>query len=936
METEHSSIDFTINGKDYFVAAAAGDTTLLECLRKTLCLTAAKNGCGEGHCGACTVIIDGKAELACLKRLKDLQGKKVVTLEHLSTTEYLDPLQYAFIKEGAIQCGFCTPGMIMAAKALLAGNPDPCEDEIKKALAGNICRCTGYVKIIRAVQRAAALLREGRRQIKIEEIYPDSACKVGDPAPRVDGLQKATGTLKFADDLFFEGMLYTKVLRSDYAHALVLEVDTSAALIAEGVAAVLTAEDVPGDNSFGIIIADQPVFAHKKVRFVGDPLAAVYAESEKAAEQALSLIKVKYRELPVISSPQEALAPGAPLLHDNNKESNIFSHMESGRGDVAKGFEEADIILEADYTTPFIEHGYLEPESGIAVAAKDGGVSVYVGSQGPPDDIKQMAVALNLPPEKIHIAHRPMGGGFGGREDITVQIIAALGALKTGRPVKYTFTRRESIRASVKRHAHYLHYKTGITGEGKITAVKAQIYSDSGAYASAGEAIILRAVSFGAGPYTLSNAEIDGYAVYTNNVPAGAMRGFGNPPVTFASEVQLNRLAEKLKLDPIDIRLKNILEEGLPTITGERIRYSVGAKACLLAVKEALSGTELPEPEAGWKLGIGVASSYKNVGLGIGMDDSGGAYGEITGEGFLVVRVGSVDMGQGSDTTMAQIASTVLGWPFSRIIVQSADSKRDPWGGMTTASRQTFVTGNAVYHMALALKEKISGYLAARYKLDADNIGIEGLAFVEKMEKGTSRELISIADFAKKSNDRGEKIFAEYRYAAPETHFSLKEPSGGYQSGKERLHAAYCFAAQAVILQVNEKSGQVKVFKVIAASDTGKVVNPQAVEGQMEGGVVMGLGYALSEEFKLDHGRIVTDTMAKLGLPRIHQIPEIECIMIENPHAEGPFGAKGMSELPISMAAPAVVSAIHDALGIWLTSIPATPDKILRALKSFP
>lgn len=936
MSTERSSIDFTINAKDYSVPAAAGETTLLEYLRKNLSLTAAKNGCGEGHCGACTVIIDGKATLSCLKKLKSLQGKKVVTLEHISTTGYLDPLQYAFIKEGAIQCGFCTPGMIMAAKALLAGNPDPGEDEIKKALSGNICRCTGYVKIIRAVQRAAALLREGRRQISIEKIYPDSACKVGDPAPRVDGLQKATGALKFADDLSFEGMLYTKVLRSEYAHGLVLEVDTSAALSAEGVAAVLTAEDVPGDNSFGIIIADQPVFAHNKVRFVGDPLAAVYAESEKAAEQALSLIKVKYRELPVISSPQEALAPGAPLLHDNNKESNIFAHMESGRGDVVKGFEEADIILEADYTTPFIEHGYLEPESGIAVAAEDGGVSVYVGSQGPPDDIKQLAVALNLPPEKIHIAHRPMGGGFGGREDITVQIIAALGALKTGRPVKYTFTRRESIRASVKRHAHYLHYKTGITREGKITAVTAQIYSDSGAYASAGEAIILRAVSFGAGPYTLSNAKIDAYAVYTNNVTAGAMRGFGNPPVTFASEVQLNRLAEKLNLDPIDIRLKNILQEGLPTITGERIRYSVGAKACLLAVKKALSGTELPHPEPGWKLGIGVASSYKNVGLGIGMDDSGGAYGEITGDGFLVVRVGSVDMGQGSDTTMAQIASTVLSWPFSRIIVQSADSKRDPWGGMTTASRQTFVTGNAVYHMALVLKEKISGFLATRYKLAADNIGIEGLAFVEKMEKGSSRELISIADFAKKLKDRGEKIFAEYRYAAPETHFSLKEPSGGYQSGEERLHAAYCFAAQAVILQVNEKSGQVKVLKVIAASDTGKVVNPQAVEGQMEGGVVMGLGYALSEEFKLEQGRIVTDTMAKLGLPRIRQIPEIECIMIENPHAEGPFGAKGMSELPISMAAPAVVSAIHDALGIWLTSIPATPEKILKALKPSP
>ncbi|RKX86635.1 MAG: xanthine dehydrogenase [Spirochaetes bacterium] len=922
-------VKLQINGQEYNPEISDKNLTLLSYLRETLGLTAAKRGCDDGSCGACTVIINGKAKRSCMAKMIDLEGAQITTLESLSTDESIHAIQYSYIKHGAVQCGFCTPGFIMSTKALLDRNNDPDVDEIKRALQPNICRCTGYVKIIEAVEDAASLIKSGKVKVKRDNIYPQISNPFGKSVPRVDAIAKATGELKYADDLFFKNMLHAKVLRSEVPHAEILGIDIKEALRVKGVVKILTSQDIPGKNAFGLIIDDQPVLADKKVRYTGDAVAAVYAETEKAAEEAVLKIRVKYKLLPVLGTMEEALKNNAVLIHNNGKSTNNASHMESGRGDIIAGFKSSDLIFEGEYRTQFIEHAYLEPESGTAVLEKDGRITIYVGSQGPEDDIKQIALALNMKPEDIHIAHMPVGGGFGGKEDISVHIIAALGALKTGRPVKYTYTRRESIRTSGKRNAQILKYKTGVKKDGKITAVKADILADGGAYASAEEAVILRSVSFAAGPYTIENADVKADAVYTNNNPTCAMRGFGNPPVTFAAEVQLNRIAEKLNIDPFDIRLRNILTEGLPTLTGERIKSSVGAKACLLAVKEALGLAEKPKTRPGWKVGIGIASSYKNVGLGIGMEDYGGAYGEVSDDGYLILRVGSVDMGQGSDTAMAQIASETLGWPYSKIVVQSADSDRDPHAGMTTASRQTFVSGNAVKYMAFNLKEKIFNYIRDRYNLKGRELLIKDDAFYEK---GSPEPIITLDNFSLRLKKEGIKISNEYRYTAPKTYFSLKEPPGGYDPGKDRLHAAYCFSAQAVMLEVNEKTGRVNVLKVISASDTGRPVNPAAVEGQMEGGVMMGIGYALSEEFKIKNGKIITASYGRLGLQRIKQTPEIQCILVENPHADGPYGAKGMGELPLSAVAPAVVSAIHDALGIWLTSIPVTPNKIIKAI----
>jgi CO/xanthine dehydrogenase Mo-binding subunit/aerobic-type carbon monoxide dehydrogenase small subunit (CoxS/CutS family) len=949
------SVRLTVNGQRREASLSDPQRTLLDWLREDLGLTAAKRGCSEGHCGACTVIVGGRAELACRRKLAELESAEVLTLEGLAPPGMLHPLQFAFVREGAIQCGFCTPGMIMAAKALLDSEPQPSDRRIARALSANLCRCTGYVKILKAVRSAAELLRSGCTVLPRAGLLPEEPAPFGRSVPRVDAAAKATGELRFAEDLRFPGLLHAAVLRSGQPHARLLELETGAAESFPGVVAVLTARDVPGSNAFGLLVADQPVFAKDKVRCLGDALAAVVAESEQAAREALGRIRVRYDPLPVLAGPEEALQPGAVRVHersaarvgseggpgpaDGGEEGrdsdpqaslpNLVARKRSGRGDVDRGLAEADEVLEGEYATPFIEHAYLEPECGIGVPEPEGRVTVYVGSQGPWEDRRQVAAALGLPEERVHIAHLPLGGGFGGKEDITVQIIVALAALKTGRPVRLRYDRRESMRASVKRHAATLRYTTGAKRDGKLTAVKARIVADSGAYASVGEVVVQRAVSFGAGPYVVPHADLDALCVYTNNLPAGAMRGFGNPQATFAAEVQLNRLAERLGLDPFEIRLRNILEEGLPTVTGERIRSSVGARACLEAVREALRRSPLPDPRPGWKAGTGVACSYKNVGLGTGLDDCAGASGEILADGTLRVRVGSADMGQGSDTAAAQIACQELGWPYSRLIVESGDTDRDPASLITTASRQTFVTGNAVLAMARGLKGRLQAWLGARFGVPPQRIEIRGQAFVDA---GSGRELVSLSSLAELAAADPSVLRSQARYSAPRTWPDLREPPGGYPGGERRLHAAYCFGAQAVSLEVDPASGRVSVLRVIAAGDAGRAVNPAAVEGQMEGGVVMGLGYALSEEFRLERGRLVTDTLARLGLWRATQVPPIECIIVEDPHAEGPYGAKGMSELPVSMAAPAVVSALHEALGVWITRIPATPERILRAL----
>jgi CO/xanthine dehydrogenase Mo-binding subunit/aerobic-type carbon monoxide dehydrogenase small subunit (CoxS/CutS family) len=922
-------IHISVNGKPFIYESSNENTTLLFYLRNILRLMGTKNGCNEGTCGACTVIVEGKAVLSCRTFMRDLEDKRVMTIEGLSDKNHVSALVYAFVKAGAVQCGFCTPGFIMSTKALLDRNSSPNESEIKKALARNICRCTGYLKIVDAVRIATDLVNQGRPNILRESILPDRQGKIGESIIKIDGIAKAAGETVFADDMILENMLYTKVLRSERPHAEILDVDIAEAVRSDGVVKVLLAHDIPGENRYGPIRKDQPVLADDRVRYMGDAIAAVFAESDEAAEASVAKIGVTYRDLPVLVGYDEALKPDAIRLHENYD--NTIAVMEAGRGNVEEGFAASALVMEGDYETQYIEHAYLEPESCIATVDEDGCLTVYVASQGPPMDIAEISPVVGLPPEKIRIVGMPMGGGFGGKEDISVQIIASLGTLATGRPVKYTYTRRESIKTSGKRHSTRMLYKTGVTADGMLTAVQARIQAKGGAYASVEEAVILRSSSFAGGPYTIPAADIKARAVYQNHAPACAMRGFGNPVVTFGSETSMNRIADALGMDPIELRLKNVLEIGKPTITGDRPSTSVGIKECLVAVQEALKGYKTPAPEDGWATGIGIACSYKNVGLGIGMDDSAGASGEILENGDLLLRVGSVDMGQGSNSAMAQILSARLGWPFKRIKVHSADTRIDPLAGMTTASRQTFVTGNAVIRMADSLKDEIGRFIAGELGITGKGIELRDSVFYSR-DGGTP--LMTLEELIALAKMRKVRLAASVRYKAPETKFSLKEPVGGYTDPADgKLHAAYCFAAQATALAVNRTTGKVVVHDVFIASDAGRMINPKAVEGQMEGGVVMGLGYALSEEYREERGIVKTDSFGKLGLWRIGQVPRIHCTVVENPHADGPFGAKGMGELPVSMSPPSVAHAIHEALGVWVFSLPITPEKILRALE---
>lgn len=910
------TISFHVNG-DLRQVEVGPKTTLLQVLRDELRLTGTKNGCGQGHCGACTVIVDGKAVRSCVYLAHRANGKRVETIEGLARDGELHPLQKAFIEHGAIQCGFCTPGMIMAAKALLDAKPQPTREDIYQALESNLCRCTGYVKIIEAIQVAS-----GQKPEMGEAPRPRAFQAVGHPLPRPDARAKATGEAVFAADLYFEGMLHGKVLRSRYPHARVLRVDTSRARALPGVVAVLTAADVPGAKNHGLLRNDWPVLAYDKVRYMGDAIALVAAETEETAEAALKLIEVDYEPLPVVASAEAALAADAPLIHEGG---NVLKHLAFHRGDVEAAFAQADIVIENEYRTPTGDHCFLEPEASVATVDDQGNVTVYTGSQIPFEDQRQIAASLALPLEKVRVVQTQVGGAFGGKEDIHTQIHAALLAQATGRPVKLVFTRQESMIVHPKRHATVIRLKTGATKEGKLLAVQAHIIGDTGAYASLGEAVMTRTATHVSGPYAVPNFKVDCYAVYTNNPPAGAYRGFGVPQATFAVETQMDILAEKLGMSPFELRRINALKVGDTTATGQTLRESVGLLECIERVEKEVKATEEAERKSqianrksrrGW----GLACAFKNVGLGGGLADSAGAAVDLLDDGRAIVRAGAAEVGQGLVGVLAQTVVEELGVDYHKVAVILGDTGQCLDGGATTASRQSFVTGNAVRYAARQVRQALADVAAE--ELDA---APDTLVFREERISRPDRRSISLTKTIQLARREGRSLKASYVYTPPGT-----VPLG--QEGDK--HFAYGYAAQAAQVEVDVTTGEVKVLRVIAAHDVGRAINPMAVAGQLEGGVMMGLGYALTEEFKVEEGRVLSDSFAKYKVPRIHQLPEIVPIIVEHETADGPYGAKGVGEITSIPTTAAITNAIYAACGVRVFSLPATPDKILAALVS--
>jgi len=901
---------------------------LMEFLRDHMHLTGTKNGCATGHCGSCTVILDGKAMRACTIRMSRIRpGTQIETIEGLAKGDLLHPIQLAFIEHGALQCGFCIPGMIMSAKALLDENPIRTDEEIKSWLTRNhnLCRCTGYIHIIQAIQAAGESIVNGRKPGKLGP----EGMEIQSTQLRNDAIEIVTGRKQYAGDILMEGILHGKILWSEHPHADILSVDSSAALAMPGVVAVVTAMDIPGKNRAGVIEVnrDQPAIAgrEQKARYIGDSIASVFAETPQIAEQACRKLKVEYHVLPSVFSPEEAALPNAPKVHEKG---NLLHQSQIVRGDVDLAFKQCAVVVEHDYSTPMIEHGFLEPESGVAYPDQDDGLTLLMGSQSVFDDRSQLAEILAMPEEKIRVIQIAQGGSFGGKEDPILQPHLALGALKTKRPVKIVLSRAESLRVHVKRHAAKMHIKTGADKDGHFLAMDFKVVLDTGAYMSLGYDVLENFVVFAGGPYYIPNLRVEGKSWYTNNVLAGAMRGFGVNQVAFGLEQNVDEMARGVNMDPFEFRLLNGLVAGKPTTSDHVLEQGLdGINETIQAAREMLKKCEIPAPSgASKRIGIGVASAFKNLGFGHGIPENAGTIVEMDNNGILTIRVSHHEYGQGGLAGHVKLAANEMGIPVDNIRVIGPDTKLTPPTGPTTASRQTFLSGNATVAACIGLKASL--FVRAAEYLDEPP---EGMQISENEIFDTvSGKHVKLAEL-------GEKFSYENIYTAPLTSTMLPygEPSHYGKPGftSRMTHWAYAYGTQVAIVEVDTETGDVKVLKIIAAADLGKMLNPLIVEGQIFGGVVQGLGFALKEEFIVKNGINLTNSFHDYKLPTANDVPEIIPVVVEVSHPFGPQGAKGFAEAPSLATAPAIINAIYDAVGVRIYSLPAYKEKVLAAIE---
>lgn len=844
---------FVVNGVP---CSTEEEKPLLRYLRDELRLTSVKDGCSEGACGTCTILVDGKAVKACVLSTKRAAGKEIVTVEGLSEAER-EAFVYAFGAVGAVQCGFCIPGMVMAGKALLDQNPNPTEAEIKKAIRGNVCRCTGYKKIIEGIALAGAILRgEASVDPALEE---GEDYGVGARAFRTDVRDKVLGRGEYCDDLYLDGMAHASAVRSQYPRARVLDIDASAALALPGVLAVLTADDVP-HNKVGHLQQDWDVMIAKGdiTRCVGDAVCLVVAENEAVLKQAKELVKVDYEPLEPVRTIQEARAADAPSLHPNG---NLCQQRHVTRGDARAAQAQSKYVVTQSYRTPFTEHAFLEPECAVAFPYKDG-VKVYTSDQGVYDTRKEISIMLGWEPERIVVENKLVGGGFGGKEDVSVQHLAVLAALRVNRPVKAKLTRQESINFHPKRHYMEGTFTLGCDENGIFTGLDCEIHFDTGAYASLCGPVLERACTHSVGPYCYQNTDIRGFGWYTNNPPAGAFRGFGVCQSEFALESNINLLAEKVGISPWEIRFRNAIEPGKALPNGQIADCSTALKETLLAVKDVY------EQNAAH---AGIACAMKNSGVGVGLPDKGRCKLAVR-NGVVELYSAASDIGQGCATVFLQMLAETTGLPLEKLRNMGANSEVAPDSGTTSGSRQTLITGEAVRMAAAELRADLDG-------AGGDLSALEGLEY--------SAEFFDPTD----------KL--------------------GADKPNPKSHVAYGFATHVVILD-----GEGRVKEVYAAHDSGKVVNPTSIQGQIEGGVLMGLGYALTEDFPLKDC-VPQAKFGTLGLMRADQIPDIHAIYVEKeellPFA---YGAKGIGEIATIPTAPAVQGAYYARDHILRTSLP--------------
>ena len=837
-----------VNGKDY---QCSSNKPLIRFLRDDLHLTSVKDGCSEGACGTCTVLIDGKPTKSCVMQAAKMEGKEILTVEGLSEREK-EVYSYAFAACGAVQCGFCIPGMVISAKALIDKNPDPTRTEAAFAIRNNICRCTGYKKIIDGIMLSAKMLRENT------PVPADSAeGKVGDRIRRIDAADKVLGRAEFADDIYLDGMIYGKAVRSAYPRAIVMAIRTDKAKALPGVVGVYTAADIPGQNKVGHIKHDWDTMipVGTITHYLGDAVALVAAETPEILEEAVRLVEVDYTELPAVTDPFTALAEDAPLVHTDG---NIQAHEHLIRGKADKKIAASKYKVTRHYELPFTEHAFLEPETAVAFPFDGDGVFIYSSDQGTHSTRHECAMVLGLPEEKVVVENKFVGGGFGGKEDLTVQHHAALIAYLTKRPVKVKLSRKESLQIHPKRHPMWIDMTTACDENGILTAVKARVISDTGAYASLGGPVLQRACTHAAGPYNFQTIDISGTAVYTNNPPSGAFRGFGVTQTCFACERNLDLLAEMVGISPWEIRYRNAIRPGQVLPNWQVADDSTSLAETLLAVKDIYENNKY----------AGIACGMKNAGVGVGLPDWGRCRLIVKG-GKVHFHSGATCMGQGLATTMVQIIEETLHIGTDRIVYHFPNTSDSPDSGVSSGSRQTLVTGEAT---RMAAKQ-----------------------IAKDLETHTLEEL------------EGFEYYGQY--------LAKTDPMGA-DKPNPISHVAYGFATQVCILN---EDGTVK--ELIGAHGVGKAVNPINVEGQIEGGLVMGMGYALTENLKVENGK-VTSKFGTLGLMKADKVPELRPIIIEKEGINMAYGAIGIGEITCIPTAPAIAGAYYKWDGEFRTSLP--------------
>ncbi|HLI11656.1 MAG TPA: molybdopterin cofactor-binding domain-containing protein [Alphaproteobacteria bacterium] len=931
MTTEQ--LNLQINGKTHELETPVG-RTLLTVLREDLDLTGAKKACDNGECGSCIVLLGNKPAKSCLLAARRAQGKPIVTIEGVASQSLystsgagaagntLHPLQRAFLELGATQCGFCIPGMIMKANALLIGNNNPTRDEVVKSLSGNLCRCTGYMKIIEAVLKAAEMIRGNSAPEPVESGGP----VVGQSVPRLDSPHTVNGAAKYAADLKMDGMLHAKLLRSPHHHARILSVDTAEAAAMPGVCGVITAADIPGTPYLPNCQPQVFVFPRDKVRFRGEAVAAVAAVSEEIAEKALEKINVQYELLPSILDADDAMDPSAPLLFDG--EPNVSATKEIVFGDIEKGFSQADVIVENTYSVPVREHAAMEPEAALAYKDDDGRIVIKTPLYHPfVQGQESIAANLAVPRDRVRIICPAMGGNFGTRGDTLAAVVVALLAIKTDKPVKIVFGRAESLLGSCKAPWVKMKYRTGATKDGRLVALDVDILHGAGSWAPH----LIPATTQGAelcyyetlgallshvtGPYEIPHVRARARDVLTNAPRFVPLRGTNGNYLPLAYESQIDVLAEKLGIDPLEFRLRNTVDVGSMTHIGQVLSDSVGMRAELEALRphyaEAKQRLQLKQSDGqrGWRAGIGIACGWRNIGY---VNTTISAAAELLPDGRVRILAGTVEQGQGPTTQFAQIAADAIGLPMEMLVIGIGDTLSAPYPVPTFSSITTVGTGKAVQTACENLKRAIIDVASEIFHVDHAQISIDmGSVFCAS----ALHRRLSLAQIARHVEERGGPLKCE----------------GHVQWQGEAPNILYGYNAGLVELEVNEQTGQVRLEHIVNVCDPGTIVNPLALEGQVDGGIGFGIGFALKEEFHPEKPA----TFEAYGLPTTRDIPgKVTRLFVGGRCERGPFGAKSAGEMPGISPIPAIINGIANATGVRVRDIPATPDRVRAALAS--